>query len=572
MRDRLIRTIVLLGVALVAITEVLSAVGAIRRGWLIVCWAVVAALIVVWWRRQRRSVNLSRDFVVWICLAGAATVLILTAIAASFSAPNSADAMAYHLPRVVYWAEQSSVRFFPTPYVPQIMLQPLAEYGSLHLFVITGGDSLTNFIQWFASLGCVITVSAIAKEFGASVRGQAMAGLFCATIPSGILASSGAKNDYALAMWLCAMVYFALTRQLVWMGAALGLALLTKATAYLFAPWLLIAILAFRFRRELIRGAAVAAVVALSINATHFARNIALSGSPLGFPSAQGDDGYRWRNDFLGWKPTASNLLRNTSDQLGARSESWNQAVFRVVLRAHERLGIDVNDRATTWPDSVFAAPKNANHEADAPNRWHLLLTILATGVLIWTRKWPAVFFVAALACGFLSFCAYLKWQPFQARLLLPLFVLASPVIGLAAEKLRFSIVQIALCLFLLMNARLPALQNWTRPLQGPRSVFHTARDEQYFNDLGQFGNRANYDRAVELIATSSCRIVGIDINTNQLEYPLQALLRRRIPDVKFLHSNVRNISYRYSPPVRETPCAVVCIDCGDDRLVTFSH
>src|SRR6185369_4745515 len=115
MRDRLIRTIVLLGVALVAITEVLSAVGAIRRGWLIVCWTVAAAFIILWWRRERSPVNLSRDFVVWMCVAGAAAVLILTAITAAFSAPNSADAMAYHLPRVVYWAEQSSVRFFPTP-------------------------------------------------------------------------------------------------------------------------------------------------------------------------------------------------------------------------------------------------------------------------------------------------------------------------------------------------------------------------------------------------------------------------------------------------------------------------
>jgi hypothetical protein len=249
--------------------------------------------------------------------------------------------------------------------------------------------------------------------------------------------------------------------------------------------------------------------------------------------------------------------LRNASDQIGARSESWNQAVFRFVVRAHERLGIDVNDRATTWPDSVFAAPKNANHEADAPNRWQLLFLILATGILAWSRKWPVVVFALALACGFLSFCAYLKWQPFQARLLLPLFVLASPVVGLAGEKLRFGIVQVALCLFLLTNARLATLQNWTRPLQGPRSVLHTPREEQYFNDMVQFGSRAAYEAAVELVVATGCRIVGIDINNNQLEYPLQVLLRGRIPDVKFVHSNVRNVSYRYLQPVPEVPCAI---------------
>jgi hypothetical protein len=491
------------------------------------------------------------------------------------------------MPRVLYWVEQSSVRFFRTGYIPQIMLQPLAEYLMLHTFILSGGDRFINFVQWTSSLGCIIGVSSVAGALGIGKRGQWLAALFCATLPAGVLASSGAKNDYFLAFWLIAAAFFALrlVATLSWvdalfLGAACGLALNTKATAYLFAPWMLIAVLTpaiARFRRRVLLPAAMAALLALTLNMPQYVRNYSLSGSPMGFASAHGDNSFRWRNDHLGWQATVSNILRHTSEQLGGRSPLWNDSVFRFVTRAHNTLGIDINDPATTWPGAVYRPPRNANHETDAPNRIHLIILGLLGCVLLFNaargRDRPMALYGISIVFGFVVFCAYLKWQPFMARLVLPLFVLGAPLTGILETLISPAVLQIAVCLLFLDIARLPALENWVRPLRGPNSIFRSSRDSRYFSDLTSWRETwPSYYSAIEKISASRCRVIGIDDTNFQLEYPLQALLRERNPGILLVPTGVNNPSVRYPPPVAASPCAVVCMQCANDprRLALY--
>jgi len=584
-RDRFLRAVVAWGVAVWTLTEALGSLRLLDRMWLAAAWAALIATQVFLPSKSGARAGVGErkrlaraDAIVCISTAGITALLAVTAVTAAFSPPNSADAMAYHLPRVVYWAEQASVRFFPTPYLNQIMLQPMAEYVMLHTYLLSGGDRFINFVPWFASLGCIVAVSSIARQLGAGARGQAMAALFCATIPAGILAGSGAKNDYLTALWLACAVYFALRfaataarTDAALLGCALGLALATKATAYLFAPFALAAILgppAVRSPRRVAGGAVLAFACALVIEAPQYGRNLELSGSALGFDSAQGNGFYRWRNETFGWKQTVSNVLRNSADQLGARSGRWNQAVFDFVRTAHQRLGIGLDDPATTWRGAAYAPPANANHEANAPNRWHLAILSAAAGLLLWRaargRDRRRALYALGLACGYVAFCGYLKWQPFMGRLVLPLLVLGAPLAALA-EEIPPVCIQVALCLFLLNNARPAAFENWVRPLKGPHSILHRSRDEMYFSDMGQWNNAASYPAAVEALRQSGCRVVGIDINNFQLEYPLQALLREAAPRVQFVHTGVENPSRKYAPPVAGAPCAVACLDCLGD-------
>jgi hypothetical protein len=206
--------------------------------------------------------------------------------------------------------------------------------------------------------------------------------------------------------------------------------------------------------------------------------------------------------------------------------------------------------------------PINANHEANANNRWQLLLVAMAAAFVVFRpSRWTL--YAGALLAAVLLFCFYLKWQPYLARLELPLFVLAAPLAAYFLTRLRPALLAVLICAFLVNNARPALFENWTRPLKGPNSLWVTSRDNNYFSDMVQWNKGASYLPAVELTARSGCETVGIDISQNPLEYPFQALLRERNPGVRFVHTGVENGSARYGAKDRPRPCAVLCLDCA---------
>jgi hypothetical protein len=132
--------------------------------------------------------------------------------------------------------------------------------------------------------------------------------------------------------------------------------------------------------------------------------------------------------------------------------------------------------------------------------------------------------------------------------------VLACP----AASIIRPKILQLALVLLLLDTAKPYLFENWVRPLKGPTSILRTSRDSQYFNDLHAWNIQEKYQEEVDAAARSGCSLIGIDINELQLEYPFEALLRERNPEVQFVHVNVMNQSKKYERPDQPEPCRIV--------------
>ncbi|WP_031499718.1 hypothetical protein [Bryobacter aggregatus] len=550
MRERFVALGLITVLAVAITTELLSAVHWIGRPAIAIVWAAILAL----WTMGLRGVKWDFSWE-WIPVAGIWAIEGFTALV---SPPNSSDAMAYHMPRVVIWIQQHSVEFFATPYLNQIMLQPLHEYLLLHFQLLSGGDRLANCVAWLSTGGYLIAVSLLARNLGAGTRGQALAAFCAATLPNGIMQGSGVKNEALLSFLLITMVSYALSGRKWAVATACGLACLTKGTAFLFCGPLVLLLIP--------RAIPHVALLVLLINGPFFWRNYDLSGSPLGFDSAQADGRYRWRNEYLSWQPLASNLMRHLSEQMGSGSQRWNDGVYAMTLQAHEALGLQASDPAMTWRGEKYAAPRRTLHETDSANGWHLALLVGAAIYLAWKQDKRALLILGAMAMGTAAFCFYLKWQPFMSRMWLPLFSLGMALVGVSLARMHW-LVQVSICLLFLSGARLMLFKNWVRPLRGPENMFQFTREDLYYNDMKPWNVRKQYDETMQQLRASSCRDLAMDINIFQLEYPIQALLLKEHPDTRFVHVNTTNPSKKYEARMDAVkPCLLVCLAC--DRWV----
>jgi hypothetical protein len=299
------------------------------------------------------------------------------------------------------------------------------------------------------------------------------------------------------------------------------------------------------------------------VNGGYYLRNISDSGRPLGPPSAVARGFFTFANDRFGVETTGSNLLRNATLQLVARP-AWNEFAYQRVVGIHEFLGWDPHDPATTWFNAEYAASKPGNHEATAANPYHVLLLMLCLGWLTTLRRWDrAGWYVLGLVGAALLFCAYLRWQPWHARLHLPLFIAAAPMAGLAIEHLRSTMLTVALLGFLVWTARIPLFDNELRPLRGPKSVFQSDRALQYSPHQPNYGHQLQ--SLAGALSRSYCRNIGVDLNRDYRGYPLMAMLLAEDSTFRFQHLGVENSTLRYRPN-QLGPCAAVCLNCERSR------
>jgi len=552
------------GALVTAYTELASLLGAIDRLTMSVFWGCVAAASGTALYRKRPGVQFSRPASDTMAAAiGIGVILATTLLIALVSPPNNWDSMTYHMARVMHWIQNRSVAFYPTGITRQLYSAPWAEYAIMHLQILSGGDRFANLVQWFALCGGIVGVTLIAEECGAPVIAQACAAVVAATIPMGILQASSTQNDLAVSFWLVCFVYFGMrmARQpdlpsAAAAGASLGLAVLTKGTAYIFAApfvvWFLCAGLR-RHGRVLPKYLAVIAALFIALNTGQYLRNYALWGSPLA------TDTEKLSNDRIGVKALVSNLSRNMASLASTPGEAASLLEYRGVELLHDALGIDVSDPATTFAGTKFTPRMAPYHEDYAGNFLHLvLICAVIPAVLLRRKQFTAVefWYAMALAGGFVLFNLLLKWQPWGTRLQLPFFVLAAPLVAAALSKGESKRPAFAVAAVLLVCSTPWLLANSARPLVGEWTILTTDREKLYFVNKPRIYS-SYLAGADDLARGGACENVGLTGSIDAYEYPFWAMVARRtalMPRMEYI--DVDNASK--SIPLRGfKPCAV---------------
>jgi len=524
------------------VTEVLSAFNlidfpALLGVWSVLCLSCITAVACILAKRERwRDIfslaTFQRISPLSIFLIGAIAFILATAFAtAMLYPPNSWDSMAYHMARVANWINNHNVTFYPTEISRQNYQMPLAEFAIMHLQILSGSDLFANLVQWLCFSMSIGLGALIASELGLNKTGQLMSSALIATIPLAILQSSGTQNDLVASSFVLSFALFMLRLRkdftfanVLFASLSLGLALLTKGTAYIYCsalgvclaiPILFKARSTHLYQIRRIGGLAFVIFMALALNSGHYARCYRLYGTPI----SSGEVPY-----FIqGLSPYAllSNIPRNLALHLGTSSVRLNWYMYRGVQLM---TGKQLNNPDTTWPGTSFGIMPYNRHEDVAGNPVHMLLTLFAlASVSLWVRRKQqlhthcyvvGVFLAALIYCG-------LKWHIWASGLHTPFFALSAPVIVVALTNHTMGArryVALTGIVFAVLFSLPFALNNQSRSLLSQDWRKRNDRVELYFNDSPKLYE--SYRMAMHVVEMAGVRDVGLYLGGDDWEYP----------------------------------------------------
>ena len=610
-REAVLRAAVISVTVLVTITELLSIPYLITRNAIITSWTIVliaiVGFLVISLKRtppparpsSQPAIHLPSGLAsldIYLSATIVAILVIIGAIAV-IAPPNTADAMEYHLPRMIFWVSNHTVRNYPTPDYAQLIQGPAAEFITLHTYLLFGSDRLVNLVEFLSLIGSAVAVSLIAGKLGTGRTGQLFAGLFVVSIPEAILESSGAMTTVVVSFWIVTASYFtirAVNRKrlvdIITAALAVGLALLTKGIAFIYLPFLILGCIVLGpagNRIWMFKRIPLLIVIALCLNAPQFIRSYQVTGTPLGAPFPAAGPRLRFGNDRITPASIAASIIRHASLHMETPSDKINGRIEAIARRAIRLTGRDPDDPGSVWLGYPFYIGHPSRLETQAGNPLHFLLLIVTFAVLpfvvrrIGPEGRPVIWYAAGTLCAFIAFCAVIRWQPWGSRFHLPLFIVAAAIIGNFIGRFdKQRILIAALSMLLILNALPYLLSNSIRSMLHTKDfpTIYEPRADLYFADQ-HTALAPEYLALAAAINASHCRAIAIDaylpapdseiINSPPafFIYPLLAQLHIDGLTRTLRYVDVQNSTRRFAlTKATAPPCAIVCLSCAHHK------
>ncbi|MBB5057766.1 4-amino-4-deoxy-L-arabinose transferase-like glycosyltransferase [Granulicella aggregans] len=526
-----------------------------------------------------------------VLAAIACAILAIIGVVAIVVPPNSWDVMEHHMPRVLFWVSNHTLRPFPTPDYTQIVLGNAAEIITLNSYLLSGSDRFANLVEFFSLAGSAIAVTLIASRFGARRTGQLLAALFVLTIPELLLESSGSMTTGVVTFFTVTACCFLLRAgaepnllDLVTAALACGLSCLTKGITFVYLPILLIGCIAFRpspVRMWALKRLPLFIALLLAINAGQFVRAYQITGTPFDAPFPDGGPRLAFGNGHIIPASIAANTLRQITLQMGTPSAKLNTVVESAARKTIRILGQNPDDPSALWSNLPYEVDRPSRLETQAGNPVHFAIILACFAALIFLRlnvkDQRARYYTLSIIIAFIAYSAVIRWQPWGSRFHMPLFAMAAVLVGCVAERLLPRPWQVlGFSAFLLFIAGPYLLSNSTRSLlhtKGFPTIFEP-RALLYFADQHAASAPAQIAMA-DAIKAHGCGHIAIDAYLPMPEpqigmsphsfyvYPFLAQLRidGRSRFVRYI--DIQNPTQAFaSTTSTPAPCAIVCLSC----------
>ena len=550
------------------VTELLSFFNLINRTSLLVFWLVFDLILYLVGRKRKCKLNLS--FLLDKYKIAILIVFGILLVGDYIVVPYNWDSMTYHLPRIMFWAQNSSVAHFPT-YDSRMLTSPvLAEFVNLHNYVLIGSDKLFNFVQGFSFIGIVFLIASICKVLNLDKKVTYLACFLFMSMPIAMAESLTTQVDLFSTVWALAFVCLSLDLMnkdkivvrdeifnLITLGLIMGLGYLSKPSVCLMMLAFGVALLIVRIKHKdginvYLLCPIIIGVVALFMVSFEIVRNLNTFGA-ISDPIA----GERQLVGTLAPNYLIINFLKNFLFQLGLPFIYQSYGItYMFIAFIGSLIGVDINDPLIAEDGMVYSIPAATDIICDtaiATLVCALLIIVLALCVI---RKKKLDLFDKASLISFVAFLFILRWERYESRYVLTYLALLCVFvskklyevnINVIFEKIIYLGIILSICWFMAYYPRLYSEPN----------IFK--RPDGYF--ASNIKIKDEWLNLSEYINGQDIKTVTIKSNDNYYTYPIFTLC-----NLEHVECYSDRVSNDYVPD------AIVYLGTCDDEIDYHNH